>query len=254
MQTSTTGKPARTWATNSDDARVVRGRVRALKPRSVLLFAGAAAATIAFVLIAVDVVEGRADAMDRTVELALHDLASPALDAVMNAVTSLGAAPHILGVIAIFALCAIERRYDRAAFVLAVNWVVVECVNLLLKELVGRHRPVLFAGAELHASYSFPSGHAMVSTAVYGVIAAVTAALWPRARPFAIAAAIAVILLIGVSRVYLGAHWPSDVVAGFGAGIPFVVVGAHLIGRPPTTRSAPSTSSRRSRSSRPGCR
>ena len=62
-----------------------------------------------------------------------------------------------------------------------------------------------------------------------GVVAAALIALYPRARRPVIAAAIALIALIGLSRIYLGVHWPSDVLGGFLGGVPPLVLAAHLI-------------------------
>src|SRR5262245_30226576 len=149
MRIFTAGKRARTSATNSDDSRTcstahgreratARGRLGALSARSVLVFAGAAAATVAWIVLAVHVVEGRADAIDRRLALAIHELATPTLDAIMQTISALGTAPHIVGIIAIVALWAIERRCARAAVVLLASYVAVDGVNHLMKVLVGR--------------------------------------------------------------------------------------------------------------------
>jgi undecaprenyl-diphosphatase len=210
----------------------VRRHLRALTARTALLFAATGVATIGFAAIARDVVAGRTDAWDTGIELAIHAHASQALDEVMRTVSALGAVPHILGVISLVAIWAMRRRFERAAFIVVANYVVVDATNLILKVAFSRERPVLFPEAELQDTYSFPSGHAMVSTAVYGVIAAIAVVLLPRRRGLIIAGATLLVLAIGFSRVYLGAHWPSDVIAGVGAGVPFIVVGAHVIGQP----------------------
>jgi undecaprenyl-diphosphatase len=210
----------------------IRRHLRALTARTALLFATTAMAAIGFAAIARVVVEGHTDAWDTSVELAIHGHASPVLDEVMQTISALGAAPHILFVIALVAIWALYRRFERAAFVAIANYVVVDTTNLILKVVFARERPVLFWGAELHVDYSFPSGHAMVSTAVYGVLAAVAVVLCPRGRRWIIAGATLLVLAIGFTRVYLGAHWPTDVLAGFGAGVPFIVVGVHVMGRP----------------------
>ena len=134
--------------------------------------------------------------------------------------------------IALVVIWALSRRFERAAFVAVANYLVVDTANLILKVAFARERPELFWGAELHVDYSFPSGHAMVSTAVYGVLAAIAVVLCPRGRVWIIVGATLLVLAIGFTRVYLGAHWPTDVIAGFGAGVPFIVAGAHVIGRP----------------------
>ena len=84
-------------------------------------------------------------------------------------------------------------------------------------------------------TFSFPSGHALLAMAVYGGIAAVLVTLLPW-RPVAVIGAAALLIVsIGFSRVYLGVHWPIDVLAGFAAGVPLIVATVHLLhtqGRP----------------------
>ena len=71
----------------------------------------------------------------------------------------------------------------------------------------------------------------MSSMATYGALAAVLIGLYPRRRWWIVAGAALVIGSIGFSRVYLGVHWPFDVLAGYAAATPFVVVTAHLVHR-----------------------
>ncbi len=100
-------------------------------------------------------------------------------------------------------------------------------VNALLKELIGRERPQFARGGAEYTSLAFPSGHAM------GVAALVTTGLllaWPAlgraARRWWLAAGIALCVLVGLTRLWLGVHWLSDVVGGeaFGAGWTLLVV------------------------------
>jgi len=92
-------------------------------------------------------------------------------------------------------------------------------INVTLKDVVGRERPVWDEPIAIASGRSFPSGHAMLSTVVYGlVLALVWSRLPPRARPFAAASVIALVVLIGFTRVALGVHHLSDVLAGFAMG------------------------------------
>jgi undecaprenyl-diphosphatase len=80
---------------------------------------------------------------------------------------------------------------------------------------------VPFFGTEAPHSYSFPSGHALFSICFFGVVAALVAARLPSiaARAAVWTVAVAIAFLIGLSRVYLGVHYPSDVIGGYAAAV-----------------------------------
>lgn len=95
-----------------------------------------------------------------------------------------------------------------------------ELLNLLLKELFARARPVFDAPLVVELNYSFPSGHAMMSMIAYGMLAyfLIASVRNPIARILIVFMAALAVILIGISRLYLGVHFLSDVVAGFAAG------------------------------------
>ena len=100
-------------------------------------------------------------------------------------------------------------------------------LNLLLKATFSRPRPDVFPWLVPHAGQSsFPSGHAMTSTVAYLTIAYLVARLQPSAalRHLTLAFAALVIFSVGLSRVYLGVHYPSDVMAGWVAGVAWASV------------------------------
>jgi undecaprenyl-diphosphatase len=113
----------------------------------------------------------------------------------------------------------IGKRYRWLAYLL-VTAIGGGILNVLLKAYFSRARPDL-ADAVLHASgYSFPSGHAMASTAVFGALAYLgmrSAKSW-NGKSAIIALAATTVLTIAASRLYLGVHWISDVIGGLGAG------------------------------------
>jgi len=95
-----------------------------------------------------------------------------------------------------------------------------EVLNLLLKDLFARPRPSFEHPLVVDTSYSFPSGQAMESVVVYGMLAyfvVLTSRAWGK-RAVAVCGAAMIVLLIGFGRVYLSAHYVSDVVGGFAAG------------------------------------
>jgi undecaprenyl-diphosphatase len=135
----------------------------------------------------------------------------------------------LVPVVAAVTLLAIHRRKRTVAIVLVVDAIVVIAVYNALKLMFSRERPRLFDKISLPTDGSFPSGHSMSAIGIYGVIAAVLIALYPQARTAVIVAATLVVAAIGFSRVYLGVHWPSDVVAGLLGGVPPLVASVHLI-------------------------
>ena len=112
----------------------------------------------------------------------------------------------------------------RRSWLTLVAWLVAvlggETLNLLLKDLFARPRPSFEHPLVVETSYSFPSGQAMESLVVYGMLAyfAVLTSRSQRMRVVSVCGAAVVVALIGFSRVYLGAHYVSDVVGGFAAG------------------------------------
>jgi membrane-associated phospholipid phosphatase len=109
-------------------------------------------------------------------------------------------------------------------------------LNQLLKELFARSRPTLPDPLLIEAGYSFPSGHAMGSLIVYGVLAYFTVLAFSNwgARAAMVLGAASLVLLIGFSRMYLGVHYFSDVVAGYAAGgvwLSALVTGMEIIRR-----------------------
>lgn len=208
-------------------ARAERKHPFAAPARTISAFAVAFASVLAFARIAREVAEGETSEMDQTVELAVHSLDTPVLDVVMRAFTFLGSPvaviPIALGVIA----WAVKRKETRAAVALVVVLVMTEVLNVMLKRTFERPRPTLFQEIEALHSYSFPSGHAMAAAAIYGMMGVVASRLTTRRERALLVVGLPVLIaMIGISRVYLGVHWPSDVLAGFAAGAFVVLAGA----------------------------
>lgn len=206
--------------------------LRALPPRTLALFGAAIVASIGFAILAAEVRAGALDRLDRAVELAIHRLDARPSDAAMEAASLIGSNRVLLPAVAAVIALAIRMRRRAVAILLMIDTIAVIAAYGALKLMFSRERPRLFDKIALPTGYSFPSGHAMSALGIYGVIAAALIALHPRARRPVIAAAIALIALIGLSRIYLGVHWPSDVIGGFLAGVPPLVVSVHLLHHP----------------------
>ena len=185
--------------------------------------AGAAAAAlgvIGFAWIATRVRLGTTQAFDDAVLRYLGTHQRPWLAATMLEITFLGTAT-VVGMIATVAALFLALTHQRTAAWLLV-WAATGglVLNNLLKHVFDRPRPHLFAwGTHAHTT-SFPSGHAMSAAAVYGTVALLAARLTQRAgvRAAVIATAAVVVLLVAVSRLYLGVHYPTDVLAGLVVG------------------------------------
>lgn len=129
-----------------------------------------------------------------------------------------------LVMIGVFTLAWLRERMDLAALIVfggGVGWLVMA----LLKRLFGRDRPPVADRLIDVGGLSFPSGHAMMSTVIIGLTAVIVYQLYPnvRSQPGALVSAPVLIVLIGLSRVYLGAHWMSDVLFGWILGVVWLV-------------------------------
>ncbi|HEX6738240.1 MAG TPA: phosphatase PAP2 family protein [Vicinamibacteria bacterium] len=139
----------------------------------------------------------------------------------MRDLTALGSAPVlILFVLAVLGALLVRRQYHAMALLLAAT-IGGELLNAALKAAFSRPRPDLALHLTEVDSLSFPSGHAMDSAVIYLTLAALlTRVVQHRALKLYFLALAAVIgVLVGVSRVYLGVHYPSDVLAGWSAGL-----------------------------------
>jgi undecaprenyl-diphosphatase len=179
-----------------------------------------------FLYLAGEVGEGETAAFDRTLILALrqHDpnlLRGPAwLHETARDITALGGFT-VLGLVTVAALAVlIVYRRRRQAIVFAVAAIGAQILAETIKHVVGRPRPSFVTQYDLIASSSFPSGHAMMAPAIYFTLAAIVAAgeLRPAARALLMAGSVVLVVAIGISRVYLGVHWPTDVIAGWTLG------------------------------------
>jgi len=202
-----------------------RRSLNELAPFAILALAAAMLAV--FAKIADEVVEGKTHAFDEAVLRALRnpaDLADPIgpawLEHVMRDITSLGS----FTVVALMTLVSvgyllIDGKRAAAMFVIvAVTGGVA--LSEGMKHLFARPRPELVAHLVEVQTASFPSGHAMLSAVTYLTLGALLARIQSRNRlkAYVVSVAILLTLMVGASRIYLGVHWPTDVLAGWCAG------------------------------------
>ena len=181
--------------------------------RLALAFAVLIVPVMLFVELAEEVHEGEVLGLDEAVLRGVNGFASPTLDILAVVVTQFGG---LLGVVVLTAGAAAllwGRGKRRMAALLATGVAGAGALNLILKAVFQRDRPELWERLVTENSYSFPSGHAMASSALAFSIMVVC---WPtRWRWVGVAAGIAYMAVIGLTRLYLGVHYPSDVLAGW---------------------------------------
>ena len=181
-----------------------------------------------FVCLLSKVLRGRAMGIDELGYLLLVErLRSPVLTVAMKAVSNLASLRFIVGVLVVAMLWAPSRAHAVWA---AVNVGAISAIDQLLKILVRRPRPQGFRLVEA-PGLSFPSGHSMAAMAFYGY------GVWlvrygVHGLPFGAAIEIALactILAVGVSRIYLGVHYTSDVLGGFCLSFAWLVLFVHFV-------------------------
>lgn len=187
----------------------------------------AAAFLFGFVSLVSEVLEGETHAFDEAVLLAFRNAADPAdpvgpwwLEAMFRDITALGGTA-VLTLITLLAIgYLLINRQRGAALLVLVAVAGGTMLSHFLKLGFERPRPDLVAHLVDVQTLSFPSGHAMLSAVTYLTLGALLARVQERKRLKAYVLAVAVLLslLIGLSRIYLGVHWPTDVLAGWAAG------------------------------------
>ena len=154
---------------------------------------------------------------DGWVRSSLHQHASPALTAAMKAFTVIGSSIPMLLLLATVVAAFRFARLPRQAMMMAIAMAGALVIELSLKHVFHRARPQPYFNVPLPTSYSFPSGHALSAACFYGMLALLVAAR-VRRRSYRIAIWTVcglMIAMIGISRIYLGVHYPSDVVGGY---------------------------------------
>lgn len=190
----------------------------------IFLIAGAIAAALglwAFVQVAELVQDGATEQFDNAVMVWVRDHRIPWLERFMIEMTALGNWTVVGMVGAVAALFLTLTRHKHSAALLVVSTAGGVIINGALKAAFSRPRPDLFEWQTLATSSSFPSGHATAAALVYGTVAYLAARLHKRrwARFLTMFGALVFILLVSASRVYLGVHYPSDVLGGVISGL-----------------------------------
>jgi len=171
---------------------------------------------ILFAWLSEEVFEGDLQRFDNAVRAGVHKCFSPQLTKFMLAMTFLGSIGFLTALFVVIVTVWLVKGMKRPAAWLTIAVVGSVILDVSLKLSFHRPRPVPFVGV-VPQTYSFPSGHALSSFCFYGVLAGLLCARIPsRAiRIFVWIASAALVFAIGLSRIYLGVHYPTDVIAGY---------------------------------------
>lgn len=192
------------------------------------------AMVVAFASLADEVVEGETNRFDRAVLRWIGANQSEAMNHVMLELTALG---NFAVLVVLVAAVSAFLWLSKHKYSVALLWLGAAggyAANNVLKLSFDRQRPDLFEPVADVLTSSFPSGHAMMATIVYGSVAYLVGRLEPT-RAMRITTwtfCVLIILLVGVSRMYLGVHYPTDVFGGYLAGVAWiglVVAGMHAL-------------------------
>jgi membrane-associated phospholipid phosphatase len=224
----------------------LRARQRSLARFGVGLLAGT---LLAFAFLTEEVWNSRPIIdLDREFAELLHERATPVLTQLFEGISSLGSS-HALAAVALIAVAVLlSRRQLLDALLVVVALVGAEIIDAAVKDGFERQRPVFADSIARRASgFSFPSAHAGASMALYGALAFLLSRdlRSTHARVGCFAGAALLIGAIGFSRLYLGAHYLSDVLAGFALGLAWatlvvLLIGSarmHTAGHPPEARN-----------------
>lgn len=187
-----------------------------------------------FATLADSVMEDETELVDFAVLAALREVQSPELNRLAFVISLLGS--EVLAVVMVVLLMVFgwQRRWG-AVVGLLVTVVGAQMLNNVLKDWFERTRPAPVEGLIPAQAFSFPSGHAMVAAAFYLFVGYLAwQILKGRTRIVCTVVLVTIALLIGLSRLYLGVHYLTDVVAGYVAGVAWteaVIIGGYLVGR-----------------------
>lgn len=211
--------------------RHVQGFWSALAAFLTVGLAAGAVAAIVFGLLAGLVHEGATQGFDERAVQWFASHRSSWLDEVMVDITTLGDGVVLIMIVLIASIFLWITHHRWSVYILIVGLIGGKLLNTLMKAAFDRSRPSVVEWLHDVSSPSFPSGHAMGAFVTYGTVAYLVGRLSHTRRLRNVTWIIAgtTILAIGMSRVYLGVHYPSDVIAGFLAGLAWVVVVASSV-------------------------
>lgn len=203
--------------------RVISKLSSVLSLVSVAGLAIAGSALWLFAEIADEVLAKETESFDTAILQTLASFHTPLLNKIMIGVTFLGEPTFLAWLSLAFGLVLLlQKRWGSfIATIIAATGAIG--LNFWLKNMFSRDRPELWERIIDVSFYSFPSGHAMISLVIYGFVGYWFASSFKSWRIPIISMTTLLIAAIGISRLYLGVHWPTDVIAGYAAGLVWLI-------------------------------
>ena len=158
----------------------------------------------------------------------IYGLNSPGLTMFMRVISSLGSAIVIITALLCIFLLFKDKKIFLQFFTLTI---VTKVINHIIKIIVKRERPNVLTSISVESGYSFPSAHTMISTVFYGFIIYLIMknVKNKKIKNISIISLFIIIFLIGISRIYLGVHYATDVIFGFLFGFIILFIFINLI-------------------------
>jgi undecaprenyl-diphosphatase len=206
-----------------------KNKRRSFEFLSLSLLLGLATAIITLIFfgwLADEALEGETRQFDEATRAAVHQLATPLLTGIMRGFSFVGSTIALtVGTIFVVIRFAMQK-WGREAKLFAITMIGAGLLNVTLKLAFKRSRPEPFFDLSPPETYSFPSGHSLTSACFFGALAAILTARIKskRVRVAIWIVSTAMFLLIGLSRIYLGVHHTTDVIAGFAAALIWILV------------------------------
>lgn len=183
--------------------------------------------TTIIIIITSKIITGKELIMDKFAhDILVKQLRSPFMTLIMKAITKLSDTTYIIIIAIILSLLFLFKWKEKnIAKLIPCSLLLVTIINNTLKVIFQRERPLGHRLIEI-TGYSFPSGHAMASMAFYGLLIYIIyhKVLNKSLRNILISINIIIILLIGISRVYLGVHYLSDIIVGYSISIIYLLL------------------------------
>lgn len=213
------------------------GRAATARSGSLAIGLSLACLAVSFVLLALAAQTGRTQLDSAVIALVHGQGAAPRGGAFVQTfwqdVTVLGSAPVVTLVVVFCLGYLILARHGRAATAFGLGIALAAISSYTLKGLFERPRPMATQTLVLLDVYSFPSGHSVIAGALYPMLGALVAQVVDgrRLKAYCVACGVLVMVLVGASRIYLGVHYATDVLAGFCLGLAWALLSGLVMAR-----------------------